>query len=61
LRKADAAAWVRKLAAGEGFAGTTSGLLETALVLDLLYGREPREEPFLAKVADFSQKAAAHE
>ncbi|HVU29210.1 MAG TPA: hypothetical protein VHE36_02310 [Sphingomicrobium sp.] len=52
---------MRKLAAGEGFAGTTSGLLETARVLDLLYGREPREEPFLAKVADFSQKAAAHE
>jgi predicted dehydrogenase len=31
--------WVRKLAAGEHFAGSTTGLLETALVLDRLYGR----------------------
>lgn len=34
-----AAEWVRKLAAGERFAGTTTGLLETATVLDRLYGR----------------------
>jgi predicted dehydrogenase len=34
-----AAAWVRKLAAGERFVGSTSGLLETARVLDRLYGR----------------------
>jgi predicted dehydrogenase len=34
-----AAEWVGKLAAGERFAGTTSGLLETARVLDRLYGR----------------------
>jgi predicted dehydrogenase len=31
--------WARKLAAGERFAGTTSGLLETACALDLLYRR----------------------
>jgi predicted dehydrogenase len=31
--------WARKLAAGERFAGTTSGLLETARALDLLYRR----------------------
>jgi hypothetical protein len=30
---------VTKLAAGERFAGTTKGLLETARVLDRLYGR----------------------
>ncbi|MGN6849333.1 MAG: Gfo/Idh/MocA family protein [Sphingomicrobium sp.] len=34
-----AAEWVKKLAAGERFAGTTTGLLETAHVLDRLYGR----------------------
>jgi predicted dehydrogenase len=34
-----AAEWVRKLAAGERFAGSTSGLLETARTLDRLYGR----------------------
>jgi predicted dehydrogenase len=34
-----AAEWVRKLAAGEGFEGTTAGLLATARVLDRLYGR----------------------
>jgi predicted dehydrogenase len=34
-----AAEWVIKLAAGERFAGTTAGLLETARVLDRLYGR----------------------
>jgi hypothetical protein len=34
-----AAEWVRKLAAGERFAGTTTGLLETARTLDRLYGR----------------------
>jgi len=34
-----AAEWVRKLAAGEHFAGSTTGLLETARVLDGLYGR----------------------
>jgi predicted dehydrogenase len=32
-----AAEWVRKLAAGERFAGSTNGLLETASVLDRLY------------------------
>lgn len=31
--------WVWKLAAGERFAGTTTGLLETARALDRLYGR----------------------
>ena len=34
-----AADWVRKLAAGERFRGSTQGLLETATVLDRLYGR----------------------
>lgn len=34
-----AAEWVRKLASGERFAGSTDGLLETARVLDRLYGR----------------------
>lgn len=34
-----AAEWVRKLAAGGRFAGTTPGLLGTATVLDRLYGR----------------------
>jgi predicted dehydrogenase len=34
-----AAEWVRKLAAGEGFAGTTEGLLQSARALDRLYGR----------------------
>ena len=34
-----ASEWVRKLAAGERFAGTTEGLLSTARVLDRLYGR----------------------
>jgi predicted dehydrogenase len=31
--------WVRKLTAGERFAGSTEGLLQTAQVLDRLYGR----------------------
>lgn len=34
-----AAEWVAKLAAGERFGGSTMGLLETARVLDRLYGR----------------------
>ena len=34
-----AAEWVRKLAAGERFAASTEGLLDTARVLDRLYGR----------------------
>jgi predicted dehydrogenase len=34
-----AAQWVRKLAAGERFDGSTRGLLETARALDRLYGR----------------------
>jgi hypothetical protein len=34
-----AAEWVRKLAAGERFAESTQGLLETARALDRLYGR----------------------
>lgn len=33
------AEWVRKLAAGERFEGTTTGLVETARALDRLYGR----------------------
>jgi predicted dehydrogenase len=33
--------WVRKLAAGDGFGGTTNGLIETARALDRLYGRTP--------------------
>lgn len=35
-----AAEWVEKLAAGERFAGSTEGLLETARVLDRIYGRD---------------------
>jgi predicted dehydrogenase len=35
-----AAEWVRRLTNGERFGGTTSGLLETAKVLDRLYGRD---------------------
>lgn len=31
--------WAHKLAAGERFAGSTKGLMETATVLDRLYGR----------------------
>ncbi len=34
-----AAQWVHKLAAGERFSGTTNGLLQTAALLDRLYGR----------------------
>ena len=34
--------WLRRLAAGERFAGTTAGLLETAQVLDSLYDAAPR-------------------
>jgi predicted dehydrogenase len=34
-----AAEWIRKLDAGERFAASTQGLLETARVLDRLYGR----------------------
>lgn len=34
-----AAEWVGKLAAGERFGGSTTGLLETARVLDRIYGR----------------------
>ena len=34
-----AAEWVRKLSAGARFNGSTTGLLETARVLDRLYGR----------------------
>jgi len=34
-----AADWVERLARGERFGGTTSGLLQTAEVLDSLYGR----------------------
>ena len=34
-----AAEWVRKLSAGERFTGRTTGLVETASVLDRLYGR----------------------
>ena len=35
-----AAEWVEKLATGERYAGTTEGLLETARVLDRIYGRD---------------------
>jgi predicted dehydrogenase len=35
-----AAEWVRKLAAGERFSGSTSGLVQTAQALDRLYGRD---------------------
>jgi predicted dehydrogenase len=35
-----AAEWVRKLASGERFDGSTNGLLQTARVLDRLYGRD---------------------
>lgn len=35
-----AADWVLRLAAGERFEGSTTGLLETASVLDRLYGRD---------------------
>ena len=35
-----AADWVHKLAAGERFSASTDGLLETAQVLDRLYGRD---------------------
>lgn len=38
-----AAEWVCKLSAGERFGGTTAGLLETARVLDRLYGRAAGE------------------
>jgi predicted dehydrogenase len=34
-----AAEWVKKLAEGERFAGTTTGLLEIARVIDRLYAR----------------------
>jgi predicted dehydrogenase len=34
-----AAQWVRQMAAGERFAGSTTGLLETARALDRMYGR----------------------
>jgi predicted dehydrogenase len=34
-----AAEWVRKLASGERFSGTTTGLMATANTLDRLYGR----------------------
>jgi predicted dehydrogenase len=34
-----AAEWVRKLAGGEGFAASTTGLLQTGRTLDRLYGR----------------------
>jgi len=34
-----AAEWVVKLACGEQFEGSTTGLLQTAQVLDRLYGR----------------------
>jgi predicted dehydrogenase len=49
-----AAEWVRKLASGERFGGTTTGLLETARALDRLYGRLARDE----RVEQSSQSAA---
>jgi predicted dehydrogenase len=36
--------WVRKLASGERFAGSTTGLLESARALDRLYGRLARHD-----------------
>jgi predicted dehydrogenase len=38
--------WVRKLAAGERFAGSTTGLLETAHTIDQLYNRDDRDAHF---------------
>jgi predicted dehydrogenase len=43
-----AAEWVRKLAAGQRFVGSTEGLLETASVLDRMY--EPARSVELAQV-----------
>lgn len=40
-----AAEWVNKLASGERFAASTAGLVETARVLDRLYGRQQSTEP----------------
>ena len=40
--------WLKRLAAGEGFAGSTSGLLETTRVLDRLYGRVAPQSSGLA-------------
>ena len=59
-----AAEWVAKLAAGERFAGSTEGLLETATVLDRLYAKaahQPASERALVPndgVQHFSQPAA---
>jgi hypothetical protein len=44
-----AAEWVEKLARGERFSGTTEGLLESARVIDRIYGRD---------VADHAKPAA---
>jgi predicted dehydrogenase len=46
-----AAQWVEKLAAGERFAGSTSGLLETARVLDSMYARADSGAPHLRLAA----------
>jgi predicted dehydrogenase len=40
-----AADWVEKLARGEGFAASTEGLLESARVLDRVYGRDIADQP----------------
>ena len=40
-----AAEWVEKLAAGERFGGSTEGLLESARVLDRVYGRDIADQP----------------
>jgi predicted dehydrogenase len=45
-----AAEWVEKLARGEGFSGTTEGLLESARVIDRIYGRDVADQ---AKPAAF--------
>ena len=51
-----AAEWVRKLAAGERFAGTTAGLLETARVLDRMYGRPDYQPLTRSQVATISSE-----
>jgi predicted dehydrogenase len=38
--------WVRKLAAGQRFAASTTGLLETAQTIDQLYDRDDRDADF---------------
>ena len=37
--------WLEELSQGEGYAGTTEGLLESARVLDRIYGRDIADQP----------------